>query len=609
MSESSTATPISHRFEDATHSRPRTDQLDLSLPLDGLRGDCRLRATALAPAVLREGLLTLCDVLVHDLRRQPRNRADYLAYLLAQGKRVTAEVWNAQKAYLAAQFDAAASEEGPLAPTVTVDAEGVAFEVFSADESVYARLFLPRSSLAIESEARGTSHVDLGAPQIRQALRRVRAHRETHLALQPSQGGETRRVNVPYRWLRALGQVQSASTLPAWSFELDPVDLYNVLFVLRMRKAKHAPRALRYELVPGERPRIILEPWEQVFDCRGPVFEGPRPCIVRTWGRARLALLARLLPHTRRLRVHLVGAGQPSYYALDLGDATLTLSLSGWTDSGWAGLSAIDGMTEPSADDLLARRVLGQLGEGPATLATLAAQTGAAVPELHAVLRREMLRGGVLHVLPAHEGAGLYHARPLLASPPALEALQFRDAKERDAHRLLELDGAVNLVKVHHLGEGGVRIEGEVKDAKAHRTYLTSFTIDREGRTVDATCTSPQFRRSGLREGPTVPMIALRLAYSRQQADLERARGTSEGRRLIVAETRVLTRRERQGVTTIRVSLDHRKVIVRSGRPQETMRSQQLLFSTAQQAKDAYFERLERLGQRGFVDATAADMV
>jgi len=72
-------------------------------------------------------------------------------------------------------------------------------------------------------------------------------------------------VRVPYRWLRAFGQVQAASTLPAERVSLAPVDLYNVLLSLRLRKAKTAPRALRYELVPGQPPRLVLEPWEQVL--------------------------------------------------------------------------------------------------------------------------------------------------------------------------------------------------------------------------------------------------------------------------------------------------------------------------------------------------------
>ena len=187
--------------------------------------------------------------------------------------------------------------------------------------------------------------------------------------------------------------------------------------------------------------------------------------------------------------------------------------------------------------------------------------------------------------------------------------LRFRDEREREAHRLLDTKDAVKLTRVHNLPAEGTRIEGEVVDAKAHRSYKTSFTLDREGRTVDASCTSPQFRRAGLREGPTVPMIALRLLYGREQTRLEQARNTEEGRRLIVAETRVMTRRHRSGVVTYRVSLDDRQVVVRWGPRPDDMRMQRLFFATAEHAKADYFGRLDDLSLRGFVDATASEAV
>src|SRR5690606_18165823 len=179
---------------------------------------------------------------------------------------------------------------------------------------------------------------------------------------------------------------------------------------------------------------------------------------------------------------------------------------------------------------------------------------------------------------------------------------------------------AVRLTKVHDLAGEGTRIEGEVEDPQAHRTYRTSFTIDREGRTVDATCTSPQFRRSGLREGPTAPMIAPRLSFPRPPAELERARETEEGRKLIRAETRVLVRRQaprrhtsdgtaaNTGSITYRLSLDDREVVVRWGTHPERMRMHRLRFATPDDARDEYFGRLEALGEKGFIDASAAEM-
>lgn len=605
----SQAAEVRVRYAPAADPVAEGDAFRLRIPTDGIRAGCALTAELQRPGVVRDALLTMGEILTSDLRFRPRSRADYLAYLLAQGKRVTQEVWNAQREFLASKFGEAARDESPLDPVLAVDEHGLGLEVFSADESAYARLWLKAGAIYQARELRpGTSHVRLD-PALSSALGRLRSYRSSTLELTPSAEGEgpEQRFLVPLRWIRAFGQVQSASTLPLHSFELAPVDLYNVLLTLRQRRARKPPRALRYELTPGERPRLVLEPWEQVIEATGPAYQGNLPMVVRTWGRQRLSVLARLLPHARSVRIHLVGAGLPAYYVIDLGDAELTLALSGWTDAGWAGIATFDLLDAGEVDEVLARRCLQLLEQGPRTLQELATATGRATTELRPALLHHIQRGIVAHDI-AH---ARYFHRPLLATPPDPEALRFRDAREQEAHRLLasRVQGgdAVRLTRVHDLGSEGTKIEGEVDDPQAHRSYKTSFTLDREGRTVDASCTSPQFRRSGLREGPTVPMIALRLLYARQRAELERARNTPEGRRLIRAETRTFVRRNTAGSLTFRVSLDHRQVTVRWGPHPDRMRMQRLLFATPEDASLEYFGRLEKLTQRGFIDASAAE--
>ena len=581
------------------------ERFQLQLPTDGLRSAARLAAELQRPGVVRDALLTLGEILLSDLRHKPSDRADYLAYLLSKGKKATQEVWNAQKAFLEAKYGEAAQEEGPLDPVVTVSGDSLAFEVFSADESAYARLELKAGEAYQAQEmAPGTSHVDLSGSLLK-AIGRMRSYRATTLDLRSSEGGEERSVQVPYRWIRAFGQVQAASTLPAQCFELAPVDLYNVLLTLRMRRAKKSPRALRYELVPGEVPRLVLEPWDLVLDGTGGPYDGTVPQVVRTWGRKRLTVLARLLPHAKRVTVHLVGAGLPAYYVIDLGDATLTLALSGWTDSGWAGIATFDLLTAGEVDQMLTGKLTSTLQQGPRSLEDLVQVTGRVRNEVRQGLLCLMQQGLVVHDM----ASGVFHHRELFVDPLDSDALRFRDGREREAHRLLEVEDQVRLTRVHDLGGEGVRIEGEVEDRVAHRTYQASFTLDREGRTVDATCSSPQFRRSGLREGPTVPMIALRLLHARRQAELERARGTAEGRRLIRAETRTLIFRGKQGAITCRVSLDDRQVVVRWGHRPDEMRMHRLLFGTVDEARDEYFGRLRRLAGKGYIDASAAEAV
>src|SRR5262249_7793079 len=139
-------------------------------------------------------------------------------------------------------------------------------------------------------------------------------------------------------------QVQSAAALPSVVAHLAPVDLYNVLFTLKTRKAKKAPRGLRFELVPGARPVVVVEPWEIALGCHGEPFAGTAPRIVRIFGRQRLVALAPALAHTTSVRVHLSGPGLPSFWVLDLGLARLTVALTSWSESKWASATSFDAL-------------------------------------------------------------------------------------------------------------------------------------------------------------------------------------------------------------------------------------------------------------------------
>jgi hypothetical protein len=594
------------RYGEAARAIVDGDQCTLKAYSDSVRSQAALQAKLARPSVVRDALATIADVLASDLRRKASDRSDYLAYLMAQGKKATQKLWDAQQAFLAAKYgDAAEQDQRPLDPLLTVDERGLALEVFSADESAYARLAL-RANEALEllSHVPGVTHLQLDEAFV-DALSRVRSYRETTLEIAPSDQGDEKPLSVPYRWVRAFSQVQAASTLPADRFELAPVDLYNVLLALRMRRAKNPPRALRYELVPGEPPRLVLEPWELSLTGTAGVYKGTRPRVVRTWGRRRLAVLARLLAHTKSVHVTLSGAGLPAFYVLDLGDASLTLALSGWTDSGWAGIATFDLLAAGDKDKVLKKKIDKQLSAGPKTLSELCEATGRETHDVRQALLAAIERGELLHQLDDDK----YAQRVLFADPLDVDRLRYRDTREQEAHRLLATKGQVRLTKVHHLAGEGLRIEGEVEDKRAHRLYRTSFTLDREGRTVDADCSSPQFRRAGLKEGPSAPMIALRLLYERQRVEMERARQTPEGRELIRAETRTFVRRAEEGSSIYRVSLDGKQVVVRWGPRHDEMRMNRLVFNDEKQAREEYFGRLDGLTEKGFIDASAGDAV
>ena len=572
----------------------------ITVPVDARRG-AQLAARLHRPGVVRDALLALGDALGSDLRRKASDRADYLQYLISRGKGVSKAVWDAQKEYLALQYSAAAKIDEPLDPVVTIGPDALRFEVLSRDESTYAQLVLRRPAALVDADHpgdgghdNGTTFVALGADALA-AIHRVRSYRATTLALAAA-AGEAKTRTVPLRWLRAFGQMQAASLLAVDRFELSPIDLYNVLLTLRMRKAKQPPRGLRYELVPGERPRLVLEPWDLVVHGTGGPYRGTQPRVIRTWGRNRLNVLARVLPHAKKLDVAVAGPGLPALYVVDLGDATLSLALSGWTDAGWAGIATFDLLaaddTPQNVDALVAAL------DQPRAIDALAQKLGRGRPEVRRTLLAALSQLRVGHDL----ATGELYARPLVPQGMPAGALRFRDAREAAAHRLLGEAGAVTITKLHDQPEGRT-IEGQVVDAKAHRTFFPAFTIDREGRTSQASCTCAAVRRAGIKEGPCEHMIALRVQHARDQARLEAERETPEGRARITAETRTLLRRSDRGAETYRISLDGRQVVTRFGAGL-ALRMQKLRFDSVEDARAAYFARLTDLATKGFLDAT-----
>jgi hypothetical protein len=255
---------------------------------------------------------------------------------------------------------------GVLDPVITVHPDRVFFEAFSQDQSVYAMAALNPDMFAVEGEvSTGTTNVDFTA-WLWAALNELRSSRETWLRI-GAEGFEVKtggaggrfqqKVDLPDNWVRGFLQVTGAMAMPGTRLTARPADLLAALRYLRYTKAKLSPRALRYELHPGEDARIVLEPWEHITPLRGAEHNYTEPRIIRTWGRRRLSLIEPLLPFASSVDIYLKGRGLPSFYAVKLPDMTFVLGLSGWSGQQWTDSGSFDllGDSEPVGPDLLAR--------------------------------------------------------------------------------------------------------------------------------------------------------------------------------------------------------------------------------------------------------------
>ena len=504
--------------------------------------------TLTQPLRFREAISALHDVVISDLRFKQKDKSAYEAYKAEQKQRedalrraVSREVraqalaqqvepmpegleqrfrelrqlyWNARQDY--ASYLSRHDPElwrllMPCDPVITVADDVLFFECFSADESSYGCLSVDRGAFASESDVSiGTTNVDYSW-SLYEHFQKLRSYRETRFLVDPSgfevqtqegPGYREEKIDLPQSWLRGFMMLQSAMSLPMRRVPLSREGLYNVLAWLKRHKAKRSPRAVRFELTPGKPVNLVLEPWEQRIVLHSTPYTGTRPEFIRTWGRDRLRVLARLLPLADSADVYLLGSGLPSFWVVHMGDMRLTLGLSGWTANDWtSGGSALDQIAPPAepSEDLLADIAV-TFQEAPTqTFNEICAKTGGAAPYVAAGLNRLALLGQLIHDLPA----GVYRWRRIL--PVRLSVTEIAEENEETIEgRRLAARGQVKLKQDERRPDGLRVLQGQ------HGNTTIELLLDADGRMLRGKCNCSHHFTGGLRRGPCRHLQALR---------------------------------------------------------------------------------------------------
>lgn len=249
----------------------------------------------------REAISALHDVVVSDMRFKPKDKTAYKEWRAKQ-EEINWDLITARRQDVATQIKTLREELNELNrqsyerlrpyykargefqryvwenrldfyfvfdPVITVHPDEVFFECFSVDESSYGRLGASYEVFKNISEfACGTTNVDYSAA-LYDEFQKVRSYKTTQLQVDPS-GFEVQttneaaykevKIDLPDSWVRGFLQVSSAMSLPATRFDLHPMDIHNICFVLRRHKEKQGPRGMRYHLKPGNPCGLCLNP-------------------------------------------------------------------------------------------------------------------------------------------------------------------------------------------------------------------------------------------------------------------------------------------------------------------------------------------------------------
>jgi phage gp36-like protein len=543
----------------------------LGLATNVLREPVFFDADLERPLVLREGLTALRAVLASDLKWHPRDRVAFRAWLASEDRRFVeglamksakarAELLEVDAA-LSALDSARAQRRAPFAkaraayeawalndafelqkvldPVVTVHPDELSFEAFSSDQSSYGRLAVRHDLFGtVRSFECGTTNIDFSGA-LAAHVSRLRSYRQTRLTLGPS-GLETetaapviadaqgsslppsivreKRIALPEGWLAGFLQVHALMSMGLTRVRLATIDAFSIVRALASRKARTSPRALRWELRPGERVKVVLEPWETVIvgspESR---FEGSQPQTIRTWGRDRLKVLASVLPVATKLDVFLAGTGLPSVWLADLGEeASFTLALSGWTDNDWVeGPTKLDLLTRRAkVESVQLEKVHDALRSArKSTDTALASATHLPLETVRSALSLLCQSGRAMIDL----ATGQHRHRDLLLEPfvaqkVAAGVAKLEEASDPNAKEARALfDAGEARIIARRPFSGGHKLSGNVKDGPGRAR--PQVVVDHAAQITEATCTCAFAQKHGLTKGPCVHMLALRLAH------------------------------------------------------------------------------------------------
>jgi len=498
----------------------------------------------------REAISALHNVVVSDMRTQPRDRTEYKQWLAQEEERLLAEFigkksqveaeigqlqkqlaelnkksheilgpyYKAQDKYFKYLYKNDFDAWMVLDPVITVHPDEIFFECFSDDESSYGKLSCRYDIFEHISEtACGTTNIDY-SQGLYEEFQKIRDYRTTHLAIDPEgfsvqttdqEQFDEKKIDLPESWVRGFLQVSSAMTLPMVKFECEAMDIHNLCYRLRRKKERVGPRAMRFILEPDKPIKVIFEPWNDELVLARSIYQGKEPRTIRVWGRRRLHILERLIPIAKKFSIHLMGDGLPSFYVADLGDMSFTLGLSGWSANDWSRLGNFD-LLAPRADvdEMTLRRVYKGLSPSwQASSRSLAQSLQLDESVVKSALSIYSQSGQVLYDL----ASDVYRIRELSREPLPLESLRFANERDELASRFIERKlVTINNQSQQNLAHNEVKehIEGLVMDNATNMSV--SITLDADQRLVEAVCQCHFYYKNHLRQGPCEHMLALR---------------------------------------------------------------------------------------------------
>ncbi|MEC7987177.1 MAG: hypothetical protein VX278_18555, partial [Myxococcota bacterium] len=567
----------------------------------------------------REILVGFFSVIQKGLRYQPDGDATEKAKsqfdsLIKQSRSPDALIDYYQQLYrIMSELDVDAF--AGIDPVLTIRDEMLYIEAFDKQGERHIQMSLDGALWdVIDPLQNGTAHINITEDFVAQ-LGRISPNVDLFLHIGTDVGdeecermwkGTLRKVfSIELEWLRSVLLLQAAAALNIHQVPMLRMDFFNILYYLRMHKAKTHPSFswfdpngrdksnVAFHLQPGKAPKLVLYPWEEEIIFHDDVYRGEKGIVVNMFNSRRdLRVLDRFMPYVTNAQFTLFDSALHTCIELSGDGFACTMTLAGFGKGNWYRRLQLETMLPNFAEDA-----------APQTFLDSGVYTLSGTESLR---ERKRLIASVL------EGNAYFNAskqrfvkRSLLGQALDFEKLKYLGSADIDAHRYVEedrVDMKANFERGALSFFGSTVVEPPKTEGDAPFTAHPRFVLSAGGvlRKVGCTCSEWNMFKERGKGGPCGHLRALWLVYCRNIEDLREAKDAGEDVGPLVKEVRSFGKGD--DAYTIHYNLmGHKKIYTeKHSVGMVVQRSSKQVYKTDEQVRKVFQRRCEALLRKGY---------
>lgn len=213
-------------------------------------------------------------------------------------------------------------------PILTYTPDKLMFEMFENEGLIYKNMTLETKSSSLISEGNhGCSTIDLSRnvfSEIAEIQTDTKLHLKFMSAVETPETPVTKHIYLDPVFKKRKLLFNSCTFIPGCVFDLDPIDFYSIIALIRKFGKPNLTSRIRVDLIPKKNVKITLEPQGEIYVSRQ-IYNGDNRSYFLLTDLEYLSKLDSVLGITTRIRIKFIGTGFPVFFRFEISTYSLTI--------------------------------------------------------------------------------------------------------------------------------------------------------------------------------------------------------------------------------------------------------------------------------------------